>query len=225
MSIIFEERASDSPLVESIMQGRTDSTGATIRPAEMHWHMVLVKYKGHTQILVVGPWTASGALAYPEGAELLWIKLKLGTFMPHLPTADFLDTETPLPAAASHSFWLHGSAWQFPTYENADIFVDRLVRSDILVRDPVVNAGLQDQAQEIPSRTVRHRFRRATGLTQSHIRQMQRAQHAQDLLLQGVSILDTVDEAGYFDQPHLTRSLKQFTGYTPAQILQMRNLS
>jgi methylphosphotriester-DNA--protein-cysteine methyltransferase len=65
---------------------------------------------------------------------------------------------------------------------------------------------------------MRHRFRQATGLTQSYIRQMQRAQHAQTLLLQGVSILDTVNEAGYFDQPHLTRSLKQFLGYTPAQI-------
>jgi methylphosphotriester-DNA--protein-cysteine methyltransferase len=50
---------------------------------------------------------------------------------------------------------------------------------------------------------------------------MQRAQHAQALLQQGVSILDTVDEAGYFDQPHLTRSLKQFIGYTPAQIIRL----
>ena len=38
----------------------------------------------------------------------------------------------------------------------------------------------------------------------------------------GVSILDTAYEAGYFDQPHLTRSLKQFIGRTPAQILQLR---
>ena len=53
------------------------------------------------------------------------------------------------------------------------------------------------------------------------IRQMKRAQHAQALLQQGVSILDTVDEAGYFDQPHLTRSLKQFIGYTPAQIIRL----
>jgi AraC-like DNA-binding protein len=36
----------------------------------------------------------------------------------------------------------------------------------------------------------------------------------------GLSILDTVAELGYFDQPHLTRSLKQWVGYTPAQLLQ-----
>jgi methylphosphotriester-DNA--protein-cysteine methyltransferase len=66
---------------------------------------------------------------------------------------------------------------------------------------------------------VRHRFLQATGLTQSHIRQVERAQRAATLLRQGVSILDTVYETGYFDQPHLTRSLKQFVGYTPAQMI------
>ena len=34
-------------------------------------------------------------------------------------------------------------------------------------------------------------------------------------------ILDTVEEAGYFDQSHLTRSLKQWVGHTPAQIIRM----
>jgi AraC-like DNA-binding protein len=38
-------------------------------------------------------------------------------------------------------------------------------------------------------------------------------------LKQGVSILDTVYEAGYFDQAHLTRSLKHLIGQTPAQII------
>jgi AraC-like DNA-binding protein len=37
-------------------------------------------------------------------------------------------------------------------------------------------------------------------------------------LRQGVSILDTVEQAGYADQPHLTRSLKRLIGQTPAQL-------
>jgi len=64
-----------------------------------------------------GSHTASGKLPYIEGVELLWIKLKLGTCIPHLPTTNFLDTETILPGAASQSFWLKGSAWQFPNFE------------------------------------------------------------------------------------------------------------
>jgi methylphosphotriester-DNA--protein-cysteine methyltransferase len=50
---------------------------------------------------------------------------------------------------------------------------------------------------------------------------MKRAQRAAALLEQGVSILDTVHEVGYFDQPHLTKSLKCFVGKTPAQIIRM----
>jgi hypothetical protein len=38
-------------------------------------------------------------------------------------------------------------------------------------------------------------------------------------LKQGVSILDTVYQAGYFDQAHLTRSLKYLIGQTPGQII------
>jgi AraC-like DNA-binding protein len=34
-----------------------------------------------------------------------------------------------------------------------------------------------------------------------------------------MSILDTVYQAGYFDQAHLTRSLRRFIGQTPAQLM------
>jgi transcriptional regulator GlxA family with amidase domain len=77
----------------------------------------------------------------------------------------------------------------------------------------------RDEPLEMSPRTVRHRFLQATGQTQNHIRQYERAIKAASLLRHGVSILDTVFETGYFDQPHLTRSLKQFVGHTPAQIL------
>lgn len=67
-------------------------------------------------------------------------------------------------------------------------------------------------------RTAQYRILRSTGLSQRTIRQIERARYAATLLKQGVSILDTVYEAGYSDQPHLTRSLKYFIGHTPAEI-------
>lgn len=224
MSMIHDERFSDSPYIEKIMRGWTVSDGASIRPAEVNWHMVFAKYNGRIRSLVGGVWTTAGVAAWKEGAEILWIKFKLGTFMPHLPVRDFLDAEAHLPEASSTSFWLKGSAMQFPDYENVEAFVGRLVREDVLVHDPVVNALLQGQPNETPSRTVRHRFLRATGWTQSHIRQVERAQQATKLLRQGVPILDTVFQLGYFDQPHLTRSLKKFTGHTPTQFLRLDGL-
>lgn len=217
MSIIYEERQSDSPYVEAIMRGQTLSDGCTIRPAENGWHMVFVRHDRGLQPLVVGPWTSAGIASWKAGGEILWIKFKLGVFMPHLPTRNFLDLEMSLPHASSISFWLNGSAWHYPNYENVETFVNRLVREEVLACDPIVSAALQGQSPEMPSRTLRHRFLRATGLSHNHIRQLERAQRAAALLHQGLSIPDAIYEVGYFDQPHLTRALKQFIGQTPQQ--------
>lgn len=78
---------------------------------------------------------------------------------------------------------------------------------------------LRGRLQGLAPRTVRYRFLRATGLSQSRIRQTERAQQAAILLQRGIPISDAVHEAGYFDQPHLSRSLKKWIGHTPAQIL------
>lgn len=219
MSFDTGTRASDSPYIEAIMHGYTTGSGSTIRPAECHWHMVFTKFQGKLFPIFTGALPTSGTVSFTEGAEILWIKFKLGTFMPHLPHRDFLNIETVLPEAAGSRFWLKGSAWQFPDLENVDTFVEWLVREEILVYDPAISVVLEGQPHEMAARTVRHRFLRATGLTQTQIFQIERAQRAAALLNEGVSILDTVHEVGYFDQPHLTRSLKQWVGFTPAEIL------
>jgi AraC-like DNA-binding protein len=219
MSILLEQRHSESPFIETIMHGHTVSEKSVIRPAENHWHMVFVKHQGAVKPIVVGPLTISGIASWKKDAEILWIKFKPGTFMPKLPFKQLIDKETFLPDATSQSFWLHGSAWQIPRFEDVETFVDWLMRDEVLAHDPIVKAVLQNRPQDLSPRTVRHRFLQATGLSQNDIRQIQRAQHTEALLRQGVSIADAVYQAGYFDQPHLTRSLKQWVGHTPAQII------
>jgi hypothetical protein len=223
MSLVFEERLSDSPYVETITHGHTVSEGTTIRPAEANWHMVIVKYMGQVFPILTGPLNSSGVVRWTAGAEILWVRFKLGTFMPHLPTKTLIDQEKPLPNGTDQSFWLNGSTWELPDFENVDTFINRLVRQEVVVHDPMVNAVLQGEPQPVASRTIRHRFLHATGLTQTRIYQIERAKRAASLLRHGVSILDVVDEAGYFDQPHLTRALRQWIGHTPAQIVQQYN--
>lgn len=220
MTILVEQRPSDSPYVETIMQGQTASAGASIRPAENCWHMVFVRAGGNTHPLMVGPWTKAGVASWDEGGEILWIRFKPGVFMPHLPVSQLVDRETALPEGAGDSFWLKSSTWELPNYENVETFLAHLVSEEILICDEVVRAVLAEQPHHLSPRTVRHRFRRATGLSQNQMYQVTRAQRAAALLQQGVSVLDAVDEAGYYDQPHLTRALRQWVGYTPAQILQ-----
>ncbi len=218
MSISFEERASDSPLVERIWHSHSEYAGSFISIAAIHWEMVVTRYKGKTILTVRGPETKATPQAFPAEAEWFGIDFKLGTFMPHLPPENLLDHQNAnLPEATSQSFWLHGSTWQFPTYENVDTFVDRLVREGLLVHDPVVEMVLQGRPP-LALRAVQGRFLRATGLTQKLIQQIKRARHAAMLLRHGAKPLDTVGEAGYFDQSHLTKSLKHFIGLTPTHI-------
>ena len=182
--------------------------------------MVVTRYNGKTTLTVRGPETKATPADCPADAEFFGIVFKLGTFMPHLPARNLLDRkDATLPEATSQSFWLHGSAWQFPDYENADTFVARLVREELLVHEPVVDAVLQNRPLEMSLRSVQRRFLHATGLTRGTLDQIERAREAVTLLEQGVSIADAVYQAGYADQPHLTRSLKHFIGQTPAQIL------
>jgi AraC-like DNA-binding protein len=227
MIFIFEERPSDSSFVETVWRTQSERAGSFISRAVSHWEIVVTKQDGKTTLTVRGPETKAAPAPCPANAEFFGIQFKLGTFMPHLPLSSLTDGAANLPEATSQSFWLNSSAWQFPNYDDADTFVDRLVRDGLLVRDSIVDATLRGHLQErlaqsaTPTkspRSLQRRFIRATGLTHITIRQIERARQAADLLEQGVSILDTVERTGYADQSHLTRSLKRFVGETPAQI-------
>ena len=222
MSRIYEERLSDSPYVEKVGHFCVVGDCTQVCGAGLLWNMMLVSYKGQRSLSIWRPETQSGLMKFPEGAEFLFIQFKLGRFMPRMPINEIADKGVFLPDATSKSFWLDGSAWQYPDYENVDTFVDWMVRDGLLAHEPVVDAVLHNQPQDMASRTIRQRFLQATGLTRSYIDQLERAQQAAILLESGMSILDTVEQAGYADQPHLTRSLKRFIGQTPAQIARIK---
>jgi AraC-like DNA-binding protein len=174
---------------------------------------------GQDVLTVRGPETKATTADCPAEAEWLGIRFKLGTFVPQLPARNLLDRrDVTLPEATNQSFWLNGSAWEYPDFENAETFVNRLVHDDLIARDLTVNAALQGHRLKLSLRSEQRHFLQATAMTQSTFRQIERARHATNLLRQGASILDTVYEAGYFDQAHLTRSLKHLVGQTPAKI-------
>ena len=68
-------------------------------------------------------------------------------------------------------------------------------------------------------RSTQRHFLHATGMTHATFRKIERARYAASLLRQGVSIADAVHEAGYYDQAHLTRSVRNLIGETPARIV------
>jgi AraC-like DNA-binding protein len=223
MDLVCEERLSDSPFVELIWRSQSDRDGEFISIAQPHWEIVVTKLEGKTTLTVRGPETRATPAYCPADGEFLGIVFKFGAFMPHLPTKMVMDRrDMNLPEASSRSFWLNGSAWQYFDYDNAETFVNKLVREGLLVYDPLVDAVLQRRPVDASLRTVQRRFVQATGLTNNMIYQINRARRAMTLLKQGASILDTVHRLGYADQPHLTRSLNYLIGQSPAQIIDQR---
>jgi hypothetical protein len=220
MFIIFEERRSDSPFVERVWRCHSERAGTFHSMAASHWEMVVTRHQGKAFLTVRGPETKATRADCPAEGEWVAIRFKLGTFMPLLPARTLRDRrDVTLPAVTSRSFWLNGSTWEYPDFENAEVFVKRLVRDGLIAVDLSVDSALQGEPREQSLRSVQRHFLHATGITHSTIRQIERARQATNLLKQGVPILDTAHQAGYFDQAHLTRSLKYLIGQTPAQIV------
>jgi hypothetical protein len=216
----IEERPSESALVDSVWRTASGvDLDSFTSVAESHWGMVVTRQHGRIWLTVRGPETKASQSPIPEEADFFGIVFKHGAFMPDLPTGTLVDAPIDLPGVSQRAFRLLGSAWHFPDFENADAFVDRLVREGVLVTDSVVVEVLEGRLPDLSLRSIQRRFLRATGLTQGGVFQIERARKAAALLERGVPILDAADEAGYADQSHLTRALRRFWGYTPAQVL------
>jgi methylphosphotriester-DNA--protein-cysteine methyltransferase len=102
--------------------------------------------------------------------------------------------------------------------DDAEALVDRLVRAGAVVRDPLVAEVRRGDRPAVSSRTVERRFRAATGLTQSAVRQIERARAAAVLLAAGAPVTDVISPLEYFDAPHLARALRRFVGRTAREL-------
>jgi AraC-like DNA-binding protein len=181
---------------------------------------VTLRRQGSVRFMISGPATRAHAVAYKQGTEAVVIRLEPGVHLPLLPAAQLVDTDNFLPSAGKSSFSFNGSDVQTPTFDNADDFVNKLVRAGIIQRDALVAAVLASHAPKTSVRTTQRRFMNVTGLSPHTALQIQRADRTEQLLAQGMPLADAVYEGGYFDQSHMTHSLSYFIGRTPAQIRQ-----
>lgn len=219
--IHFEDRASDHPLLEKVWRCHSDRAGTFLSVAANSFEMALTKLAGKTLLTLRGPETTATRVSCPAEGEWVGIRFKAGTFMPRFLPGRLRDhRDVTLLPATRHSFWLNGSVLDYPSFDNAESFVKRLAKSGILSRDPIVEDALLRRPRELSLRSTQRHFLRSTGVTYATFRQIERARFATILLKEGVSILDVVSRLGYFDQAHLTRSLRRFIGETPVKIMQ-----
>ena len=225
--LVFEDRASDSPFVERVWRSHSTRAGSFLSLASTHCGLVVTRQRGRVRVTLRGPETKATIADCPADGEWLGIQFALGTFLPRYPAAVLRDRQdVDLPGATSGAFWLQGTAWELPSFENAEGLVARLVRAGVIARDPAVKASLCGEWEALSRRSAQRHFLHATGMTHRAYRQIERARFATSLLRQGISIQEAVHRAGYFDQAHLTRAFRSLVGETPAQVRrQERQLS
>ncbi|WP_457033212.1 helix-turn-helix domain-containing protein [Kitasatospora sp. P5_F3] len=218
MGLVIESRPSELAYVERVWRSRSEDVGRMMSVATSHWELVFWEHEGQVQAAVLGPEARASWAPVPGDAAFFGISFALGTSMPHIPVSRLVGGNAEIPDVTRRSLWLKGSAWHVPNYDNAEAFVLRMVREGIVDLDPVVAAVLGGAHPDVSDRTLQRRFVAATGLTQGAVRQIHRARQAAVLIQEGEPVQELVHRLGYFDQPHLARSLKRYVGRTATEL-------
>jgi hypothetical protein len=193
---------------------RTDfSSMAKVTPM-----IAFTRTAGITTVHLRGPETQATTMSSPPDVEYFGAELRVGVYLRPFPPAQLANLQdAQLPTLPDGRILLDNQAWEMPTPQNIDVFVERLERAGLLAFDPLVAEVRHGCAvRNVPERTAQSRFVRAVGLSARKLQVIERARDAARLLRAGASIADVVRDGGYYDQPHLTRALRQLIGHTPA---------
>ena len=218
MGLRFETRGSDSPWVETVWTCTSGQVAEMTSVAAVCWGLVFWEREGRAYAAISGPETTISTALVPVGATFVGIEFAVGTSLRAVPIPTLVDAGAELPDATHRAFQLDGVRWETPGADDAEALVDRLVRSEVVVRDPLVAEVRRGYRPGASGRTVERRFRAATGLTQGAVRQIERTRRASALLAGGVPVAEVVAKLDYFDEPHLARALRRYVGRTARQL-------
>ncbi|MFI7021941.1 helix-turn-helix domain-containing protein [Micromonospora sp. NPDC049900] len=218
MGLVNTSRSSDSPWVSSVWTSRSTQVSQMTSVACETWGLVFWESRGVPFAAVVGPEDRAGSAPVPPDARFVGVQFAVGTVLRVAPPSTLRNSGIELPDTTSGRFWLDGERWHTPRVDDVEALVARLVRSGVIVRDPLVRAVLEGRLPATASRTVERRFRAATGLTRGTVAQIGRVRAAAELLSAGTQVSSVVDRLGYYDEPHLARALRRYVGRTAGQL-------
>jgi len=223
MLIEFDDRESDSPYIERVWRSRSRNGGTFLSMADSNIELVISRLPGSTAVTLRGPVSRASNVDCPPDGRWLAIRFRMGAYLPDFPTAALANhRNVQLPVLGDGRFLLGGLAWEIPRFDNAEQFVARLAKAGAIALSDHANALMEGDFGRASQRSLQRHFRQVTGMTLSRHQQIQRARSAASLLLEGRSLLDATFDAGYFDQAHFTRSLRDLIGATPARLARER---
>ncbi|MFJ9313448.1 helix-turn-helix domain-containing protein [Pimelobacter simplex] len=215
----------ETPLIHSAALWRSYDAGPAVIPADGCVDLIL----SDDEVAVAGPSTRWIATRADCGEGSLGVRLAPGTGARALGVdlreiSDRLvplgDLVPPQEVRRWRSVPLHTRATGSPD------LVERALRAGEgwaeAVRERAAGgASAEDVARELgwSERTFRRQMQRSFGYGYATLVRIRRAQHAHRLLTGGMPPAAAAANAGYADQPHLSRELRRLAGVSPAQLV------
>jgi hypothetical protein len=218
MDFVRHSRPVDSPLVESITLTQFTAPGQALMQPDGCWDIAILSLGAEPFVLRTGLTTRPDVVEHKAGDEILTISFRPNAFMPLMPGEVMRNEGVILDKFGRRDFWIGTEVREIPTFETADVFIERLVRDEIVQTNPIVASIVEGHPKAMSERTMQRHFLKTTGLTYKHFTLIQRAQKAMSLLHSGQRAADVAFALGYADQAHLINSLRQIMGQTPGQI-------
>jgi hypothetical protein len=221
-AVRFEHRDADidASIVDRVWRTRSEAADTMTSAARTCCHLILSRTQGRVLAGLRGPETRASTTPVPPDTEFLGVRFALGTVLRTHPAASILDGYMPFPVTDSGRIVIGGEDWEAPTYENVEHFVRRLRAAGLLVHSRLGDGEhvTEHPAAGLSQRTLQRRYRAVTGLTQTAVRQIDRANAAATMLRDGLDWRAVTMTLGYFDQAHLAHALRRYVGCTAGEL-------
>lgn len=220
MTQIHKRRDSTHPLIDTIWATQNVTDGVYSATPDGSWDLiVLVQADGTKSMMLTGQATKPMDVPYRGGTNSVVISFAPGAHMPAYPAKKLVDSFEMLPNADADHFILSGHTFAFPTFDNAEELVEELIAAKLLMADAIVHG-----AYRTSKRSAQRHFAASAGLTQKNLAKIERAQEAVRQLKTGKKPSEVAADAGYTDQPHLARDLRNIMGVKPSDVEDIHKL-
>lgn len=225
MTQIHKRRTSDHPLVETVWNSSNLTDGTYIATPDGTWDLiVMIERDDSRQVMLAGQATKPTTVPYRAGTGSIVISFIPGAYLSHLTGEEMVDLIEMLPNFDDTHFSLAGHTFEIPSYDTVEQLIEKMVLAGALKYDAVVDTVLEGSQKAISLRVAQRHFAKVTGLTQSYLMQIRRAQEAVRQLQKGKKPIEAAHDAGYSDQPHLAKSLKKIMGSSPSDVNDIHKL-